>query len=446
MSSLKTLAIRGAIWTIAGYGAGQLLRLGGNLVLTRLLEPKLFGLMTLVFVFITALHLFSDLGIGVSVIQNKRGDDPVFLNTAWTLQVVRGVFLWVCALLIAWPVSHFYEERQLLWLIPVVALTTVISGFNSTSLYSLNRHMEVSKVAMFEFGGQAITIGVAIAWASFDRSIRALVIGSLVSSLAQLVWSYRMIPNSSQKFTWEKESVKELFSFGKWIFISTAITFFAEQADRLILGKLLPLELLGVYGVAMTFADLPRQVTSALSSKVIFPAISKIADLPRQEIRAKLLHNRRLILLALTFGLSLLVCFGDFLIKVLYDQRYIDAAWMLPILALGIWPRMLCNTNEPSLLAIAKPQYGTFAHTSRFLFTSIGVLVGFHYFKVLGAVVAVAFNDLVYYSAINYGLWREGLSCLMQDLLATLLLVGLLALGLIGRYSLGFGLPIEALL
>jgi len=98
------------------------------------------------------------------------------------------------------------------------------------------------------------------------------------------------------------------------------------------------------------------------------------------------------------------------------------------------------------LLAIAKPQYGTFAHTSRFLFTSIGVLVGFHYFKVLGAVVAVAFNDLVYYSAINYGLWREGLSCLMQDILATLLLVGLLALGLIGRYSLGFGLPIEALL
>jgi O-antigen/teichoic acid export membrane protein len=98
MSSLKTLAIRGAIWTIAGYGAGQLLRLGGNLVLTRLLEPKLFGLMTLVFVFITALHLFSDLGIGVSVIQNKRGDDPVFLNTAWTLQVVRGVFLWALRL------------------------------------------------------------------------------------------------------------------------------------------------------------------------------------------------------------------------------------------------------------------------------------------------------------------------------------------------------------
>src|SRR4028119_542476 len=132
MSSIKKLAIHGAVWTIASYGTSQILRFGSNLILTRLLIPDVFGLMALVYVFISGLHLFSDLGIGVSVIQNKRGDDPVFLNTAWTLQVVRGGFLWVCSLLIAWPVSHFYEERQLLWLIPVVALTTVISGFNST--------------------------------------------------------------------------------------------------------------------------------------------------------------------------------------------------------------------------------------------------------------------------------------------------------------------------
>lgn len=84
MSSLKKLAIRGMVWTVAGYGASQILRLGSNLILTRLLFPELFGLMTLVNIFITGLHLFSDIGVGPSIIQNKRGDDPVFLNTAWT--------------------------------------------------------------------------------------------------------------------------------------------------------------------------------------------------------------------------------------------------------------------------------------------------------------------------------------------------------------------------
>jgi O-antigen/teichoic acid export membrane protein len=446
MSSIKKLAIRGTIWTIAGYGASQVLRLGGNLILTRLLEPKLFGLMALVYVFITGLHLFSDLGLGTSIIQNKRGDDPAFLNTAWTLQVVRGVILWFCSLLLAWPVAAFYNEPELRWLVPVVALTALIAGFNSTAVFTLNRRMEVGQVAMFEFGGQFITLLVTIIWAAFDHSIRALVIGAIASELARLVWSFRMMPNSSNRFVWDKEASKELFSFGKWIFISTAITFFAEQADRLILGKLIPLELLGVYGVAMTFADLPRNVTNALSGKVIFPALSRIADLPRQEIRAKLLHNRKLILLALTFGLAVLISFGDVLIKVLYDKRYIDAAWMLPILALGIWPRMLCNTNEPSLMAIGKPQYGTFAQVTRFVWTSLGVMLGFHLFKVPGAIIAVALNDLCYYSVINYGLWREKLSGLIQDIQFTALLVGLLALVLTTRFFLGFGLPINGLL
>jgi O-antigen/teichoic acid export membrane protein len=110
MSSIKKLAIRGAVWTIASYGTSQILRFGSNLILTRLLIPDVFGLMALVYVFISGLHLFSDIGIGTSIIQNKRGDDPVFLNTAWTMQVIRGVGLWICSLLIAWPVAAFYAK------------------------------------------------------------------------------------------------------------------------------------------------------------------------------------------------------------------------------------------------------------------------------------------------------------------------------------------------
>jgi len=446
MSSLKKLAIRGTIWTIASYGTSQVLRLGSNLILTRLLEPKLFGLMALVYVFISGLHLFSDIGLGVSIVQNKRGDDPAFLNTAWTIQVFRGLALWLFSLVLTWPVAQFYKEPELMWLIPAVALTAVISGFDSTAIYTLNRHMAVGQLSVYEFVGQVISLTVTIAWATFDRSIRALVIGALVSESVRLVWSYRMIPNSSNRFAWDKEAVKELISFGKWIFISTAITFFAEQADRLVLGKMLDLELLGIYGVALTFADLPRQVTFALNGKVFLPAISRLADRPRAELRAKLNHNRKLMLIPLAFGLSVLISFGDYLIKLLYDDRYAAAAWMLPILALGIWPRLLCNTNEPSLFAIGKPQYTTGANVTRFIWTVGGVLLGYSLMKVPGAIIAVALNDLLYYLGVNYGLWREGLSGAMLDVLATALLVALLAVMLAGRYVLGFGLPIQGLL
>ena len=92
---LKQRAIRGAIFTTVGYGSVQAIRLASNLILTRILFPEAFGLMAIILVFMQGVAMFSDLGVGASIIQNKRGDDPVFLDTAWTVQGIRGAFLFL---------------------------------------------------------------------------------------------------------------------------------------------------------------------------------------------------------------------------------------------------------------------------------------------------------------------------------------------------------------
>ena len=88
--SLRDRAMRGTVWTAVGYGAAQLLRFGSNLALTYLLFPEAFAAMVIVNTFIMGLHLFSDVGIIPAIVQNKRGDEPDFLNTAWSIQIARG--------------------------------------------------------------------------------------------------------------------------------------------------------------------------------------------------------------------------------------------------------------------------------------------------------------------------------------------------------------------
>ena len=446
MSSVKKLAIRGTVWTIASYGTSQVLRFGSNLILTRLLFPKLFGLMALVNVFIMGLHLFSDLGVGTSIIQNKSGGDPGFLNTAWTLQIVRGCGLWCCCVLIAWPIAEFYGEPQLLWLIPVVGLNTVISGFNSTAIFTLNRELVVGQLAIFELGGQVISLAVMVIWAWFSPNIWAIVVGGFASSVTQMVWSHVLNSGPPNRFAWEQDVVKELVSFGKWIFISTAMTFLAWQTDRLILGKLLSLEMLGVYGVAFTLSDIPRQIILAVSGKVIFPAFSKFADLPREAFRAKIQKNRRPILIAMAFILTVVVSFGDILISALYDKRYAQAAWMMPILALGVWPIILTQTIDPSLFAIGKPRYIAYGCLLSFLCLAMGIPLGFYFMGTVGAVIAVPFNNIPFYGVVAYGLWRERLDCIGQDIKATALFLALLTIMMMGRVSVGLGLPIAGIL
>ncbi|NEP57826.1 MAG: oligosaccharide flippase family protein [Symploca sp. SIO2G7] len=446
MSSIRKKAIIGSLWTVAGFGAGQVLRFGSNLILTRLLVPELFGVMTLVNIFIIGLQLFSDTGVGPSIIRNKRGNEPIFLNTAWTLQVIRGFILWLGSLLLTWPVAQFYNKPQFLWLVPVAGLTTIITGFESTSRFTLNRNLAVRELAIFELGSQAISVGVMIIWALFSPSIWALVGGNIVSASIKVVWSHRLIPGYSNRFAWDKEVAQELFSFGRWIFISTALTFLSAQSDRLTLGKLISDELLGVYSIAFNLAQLPRAVIGAVGGKVIFPAFAKSADLPRAELRAKILKNRKLIVFPTAFALAVLVSFGDLVILTLYDDRYTKASWMLPILALGIWPILLTNTIDGSLLAIGKSQYGALGFFCKFIFVVVGVPLGFFWKQELGAVTVIALNDLPLYAVISYGLWREGLNSTVQDILATLALLALIAIMITGRSIFGFGLPIEMIL
>ena len=93
--SMKILAVRGSIWSMFGFGTSHALRLGGNLVMTRLLFPEAFGIMALVEMVMHGVQMFSDLGLVTGVIRHPRGDELSFLNTAWTLQVIRdsGSFL-----------------------------------------------------------------------------------------------------------------------------------------------------------------------------------------------------------------------------------------------------------------------------------------------------------------------------------------------------------------
>ena len=116
-------AMRSSAWTIFGFVASQGIRFGSNLILTRLLFPEAFGMMALVTVAMVGLGNFSDIGTGPAIAYNRRGDDPDFLDTAWTLHVIRGVLLWLATCALAWPFARFYGEPMLAQLLPVAGLS-----------------------------------------------------------------------------------------------------------------------------------------------------------------------------------------------------------------------------------------------------------------------------------------------------------------------------------
>ncbi len=443
MTSFKKRAYQGAIWTIAGYGMSQVVRFGGNLILTRLLVPEFFGLMAVVNTLRMGIELFSDIGISQSIVNSKRGDETAFLNTAWTLQIIRGWIIWLFCLIFTLPVASFYEEERLLWLIPIVGLSSVFDGFSSVSLLTLMRRMDLGKSTLFELSVQVFTLVCLIAWAWFNPSIWALAFGVAIGAIYKMFGSHFLIPGYRNRFAWDKDAVKEILSFGKWMFMSSALMFASEQSDRLILAKLLSFQMLGVYTIAYTLANLPRQVIKQLSYKVIFPTISNQTELPRETLRAKIISQRRFLLIGCAVVLAGLVTVGDLVIGTLYDDRYAQATWMMPILSAGIWFSLLFYTISPALLAIGKPLYLAQSNLARFVMIGLGLPIAYYSFGLIGAIIVIAVGDLPLYFVNLYGLWHEKLSCIAQDIQTTILYLAILALFLYIRYSLGFGFPIQ---
>jgi O-antigen/teichoic acid export membrane protein len=436
--SLASRAIRGTVWTIGVYGAGQVLRLLSNIVLSRLLVPQYFGLMALVNTLLTGLSLFSDFGLAPSVIRSKNGDDREFLNTVWSVQVLRGVGLWIACLAISWPAARFYGQPRLRPLLVAVAFSLLISGFNCTSFITFARHMAVGKLARAElsiFGFQMV-VTIVLAW--IYPSVWALVIGRLCSDVARLIIGFFLIPGYRNKFAWNPEMAHELISFGKWVIASTAVTFLASQADRLVLGKLVSLATLGLYSVTFAIADMPRQIIVAFSGKIALPFVGKISHLPRHEFRKVVLHYRRTVLLAGAAILVVVVNSSDIVLRHIYDSRYRDGAWMAPVLALGLWHTILYSTTGPCLVTLGKLSYNITGYMLAAVVIVFLVPISFHRWGMAGAVWTIAFSDVGVYFASLYGLRREGLSPLKQDIQMTVVFAALLAGVYTLRVALGF--------
>lgn len=423
LRALRAKALKGTVWTIAAYGIGMALRLVSNIILTHILAPQLFGLMTLLTTAITGLTLFSDLGLTPNIVRSSRGDAPEFLNTAWTMQVIRGAVLWVCCLLLTIPFARFYGEPRLNLMVPVIGLSLVISSFNSTSLSTFARRIAVRELAFVDLSIQATQLLFTVAWALMSRSVWALIAGRLFSDATRLVVSHFLIKGRRTAFHWDRAAAKELFAFGRWVVLSTALTFLASQSDRMILGKLVSLHTLGLYGIAFTLADIPRQVILSFCTNIVFPFVSKLAHLPREEFFGLVLKYRRLVLVAASAILAVVVTFGDQVMVHIYDHRYHQASWMVPILALGLWHTLLYATTNACLFAVGKPQYVV----TGYLFSAIVIFTAtpwaFHQWGLPGFVWVVAFSDVPMYFVNLFGLGRERMFPATQDLKATLMFV-----------------------
>ena len=426
--SLRQMATHGSLWTIAGYGASQVLRFGSNLVLAKLLFTEAFGVMAIVNGIMQGLVMLSDVGIGQSIIRHTRRDDPAFYNTAWTVQIVRGFLLTLIGLALAWPVGQFYDPF-LTRFIAVISLTTLIAGFNSTNIFTANRDLQLAQITLMDLTTQTIGIAVTVGLAWRYHSIWSLVYGAIVSVSIRMALSHLILSGPSNRLCWQTAAVRELFSFGRWIFLSTMFTFLGLQSDKLILGRLVQLNELGIYAVAFAMTATIAGIFEQLVYRVLMPAMVHVSKASSSRFSELVLRSRQVILMAAALAVANLILLAPLIFRTLYDSRWQSAGWMAQLLCFGLWFTLLQRTSEACLLATDKSRALATANAINFVTTLLLAPLGFYWFGIAGFIGGWTLGNLSAVIVLDRELMRHGVPVARQDVSKTCLMIAFVAAG-----------------
>jgi O-antigen/teichoic acid export membrane protein len=369
---LARRALSASAIEVTTYGLAQVIRLGSSMILTRVLFPEAFGIMAMLSVVLYGLYMLSDVGILQAVIRSERGEDPAFLHTAFSMQAIRGLVLWLMACVLAYPMSLMFKEPSLVWIIPSGSFGTAIYGVTSMRIPLLRREVKPLSIAIIELSSQVLgTIATVFAAVVLKMGVAALVVGTLANAVVHTSGSHLLRHPHRDRFAMEPRARQEILNFGRWIFASSAVTFVAGRGDQVVLGRLLGAVNLGFYNIALTLAEAPELLAQRVIGGVFYPLYSRIHNERPQDMQSAYYRSRLAFDALLHTSLGGLYALAPWIIDLLYDDRYQAAYPMLQILALRTAFSLMAVPCETCLTAQGLSVYGF----RRNLFVAVSVVV-----------------------------------------------------------------------
>lgn len=401
--SLRQRSIGATFWSVGGVGLSRSLSLVSNLIMTRLLMPEAFGLMAMVITVMMMVNMISDIGIRQSITRDARGEDLSFLRVAWTVQILRSliVALGVAATGIAIGIfgpslaspDSVYADPRLPWLICASTLAIVLRGLESPSMHVAARRLDLRKVTMIEIINQAITIVIMVALAQVAATVWVLLGGLLIGAGQRTIWTHTAFRNLPMRLSWDREISAGLWTFGRWLIVSSIAGFVVNQGDRFLLGALLDAQTFGLYVIATLWLQPPQLILNQLTSRVFYSGVSEKLRADPERVHVFLAQVRKLIDVMILAAFAGAFLIGPVLIEMLYTDEYAHAAAFLTILSF----RYLARRQTPLgsfLLAEGKSRLMAGSILVSAAAMLVGVPIVYHLFGLNAAVMMVALAPL----------------------------------------------------
>lgn len=331
----------------------EIIALARLVVLARLLSPNDFGLAGIAVLTLATVDTFTQPNFESALIQTKADIRP-YLDSAWTVGVLRGIGAFALTLLIAPYAAEFFKTPQATPLIRAIALAILVRSFTNVATVDFRKELEFRKQFAWQFAGRVADFLVAVVAARLLHNAWALVLAFVACDAAKLALSYRLHPYRP-RFAIDRARTRELFAYGKWLLGIGVIVFLVAQMDNAIVGRLAGATMLGFYQLARRVSNVPATEIGHVVSTVAFPAYSKIQDrTPR--LREGFLMALELTSVAALPVAAVIIALAPEITAGVFGAKWLPAVGAIQVLAVWGAVGALQAAADPVLLAVGRPR------------------------------------------------------------------------------------------
>jgi O-antigen/teichoic acid export membrane protein len=383
-------AVFGGGWIFALRGVTQILSFARFIILANMLGKENMGLIGIALLMMQILSVFSNTGFRSALIQ-KKDDIEGYLDSAWTLGIIRG-FVLLLILYFGAPLFAGIKvppEKVALTvnIIRVIGISFVLQSFANIGTIYFHKELQFDKHFIFQVVATLLDVITTISIVLIYKSVWALVIGKLAGDAMRCVLSYA-VHDYRPHISFNLARARELWKFGKWVTGGMILGFLLNQGDDLFVWSYLGVSALGLYTMAYKITNIPATEIADVISQVTFPAYSKLQDdIPRlKDAYLKVLELASF----LSIPIAALICyFSEDFVRLFMEPEWMPMVPAMQILAIFGVVRTIGVTAGPILFATKRPHINAFLQLIKLVMIIVMIYPLTRRYGITGTAIAV---------------------------------------------------------
>jgi lipopolysaccharide exporter len=390
--------------TVASFAGQGFIRLLSSLILTRILLPEAYGIITILMSIVFVVEMISDIGVIPCLVRHRNGDEPRYLNTAWTLRLCRAAFNSTLLFVFAPAVAALYHAPSLSAPLRVFSLWFVLNGLESMSFALAIRRRNSRIILYSELLASLISTGFTLLYCYISRNYWGMVYGILLNRALVVAMSYRFYRDLRPRLQVDRTAARDLFEYSRFSMPSSLLTVALSQFDKVVFLRLFDLKLLGIYGLAGNIAAPVESLISRISQLVLYPRCAHNYRVDPDTFARRYYTENTALFVSILIAPAVVGGAAHLIVSVLYDPRYAQAALVLQAFMLRAVLLSLASPSEDLLFAAGQTHVMLVGNILRGVWLLSASLGGYMIFGFAGFVYGAALSGL---PPLAYYLWVQ---------------------------------------